>query len=73
MNIVLALMPWSLIRKIVMAILEMVVESTDNDVDDTILDIVSGVIDDAEIDEPDVENKDSVIDFISDIFSSDEG
>jgi hypothetical protein len=49
-----AALPWNLIREIVMGILEEVVESTDNEYDDTLLDIVNGAIDKKEVDEPDM-------------------
>jgi hypothetical protein len=49
----LAALPWNLIREIVLGILEEIVESTDNEYDDTLLDIVNDAIDKKEVDEPD--------------------
>ena len=49
-------MPWSVVRSVVMGVLKMVVESTDNDIDDSIFDIVDGVIGDAESEHPDLED-----------------
>jgi len=52
-SMLLKLMPWSLVRKVVMHVLEMVVDSTSNEIDDSIFDIVDNVLGDAEEAHPD--------------------
>tara|TARA_R110001632_G_scaffold130176_1_gene244305 strand:+ start:658 stop:825 length:168 start_codon:yes stop_codon:yes gene_type:complete len=52
-SILLRLIPWSLVVDIVMAVLEMVVEDSDNEIDDSIFDITKKVLDKAEADTPD--------------------
>ena len=52
-SILLRLIPWSLVVDVVMAVLEMVVEDSDNEIDDSIFDITKKVLDKAEADTPD--------------------
>lgn len=52
-SILLRLIPWSLVVDIVMAVMEMVVEDSDNEIDDSIFDITKKVLDKAEADAPD--------------------
>ena len=52
-KLILQLMPWSLVRKIVLAVLEMVVESTENEIDDSIFEIVESILGGAEELHPD--------------------
>jgi len=52
-SLLLRLIPWSLVVDVVMAVLEMVVEDSDNDIDDSIFDITKKVLDKAEVDSPD--------------------
>ena len=52
-SMLIAALPWSTIRSIVLGIMEKVVESTDNNYDNTLFDIVSGVLDKEEKDSPD--------------------
>ena len=52
-TVLLSALPWKVIRAIVIGIIEKVVESTDNDYDNTLLDIVVGVIDKEEEENPD--------------------
>jgi len=52
-SLLLRLIPWSLVVDVVMAVLEMVVEDSDNEIDDSIFDITKKVLDKAEADTPD--------------------
>jgi hypothetical protein len=54
MTMVLKWMPWSLVRDVVMGVLKMVVEDSDNKLDNELLDIVEGVIGKAECEHPDL-------------------
>lgn len=51
--LILKLVPWSLVKDIVFAVLEMVVEDTDNDLDNTIVDAAKKSLDKAEKEHPD--------------------
>ena len=52
-SLLLRLIPWSLVVDVVMAVLKMVVEDSDNEIDDSIFDITKKVLDKAEADTPD--------------------
>jgi len=52
-SLLLTALPWNVIRAIVMGIIEKVVESTDNDYDDHLYDIVEDIISREEESNPD--------------------
>lgn len=52
-GMILKFLPWNLIGEVVIAVLEMVVESTDNEYDDKLIDTVNDMLNRAEEDHPD--------------------
>ena len=51
--LILKLIPWSLVKNVVFAVLEMVVEDTENEFDDTIIEAAKKTLTKAEDEHPD--------------------
>ena len=51
--LILKLIPWTLVKDVVFAVLELVVDDTDNDFDNTIVDAAKKSLEKAEIEFPD--------------------
>ncbi len=52
-GILLKLLPWNLVGKVVLGVIELVVEDTDNEYDDALVDVVNDVLAKAEDKHPD--------------------
>ncbi len=71
MDIILAIMPWSIIRQVAVAVIKLIIADSDNKYDDELLNTVENIIDGAELDSPDEESRDGVVDFVIGMFDSD--
>jgi hypothetical protein len=51
--LILKLIPWSMVKSVVFAVLDMIVEDSDNEIDNTILEVAKKTLGKAECEHPD--------------------